>query len=122
MSWLSDDEIAAVVREATDVLDGIGMRMSGSRALEALAAAGGRVEGDVVHFPAKLVLEAVAQCPRVVTMAGETSDVGNSADSEGNGRARKTRKCPYAGEKLEAAAGVEPAMEILQSSVGGEQE
>ena len=75
MSWLSDDEIAAVVRETTDVLEGIGMRMSGSRALEALAAAGARVEGDVVHFPAKLLLEAVAQCPRVVTMAGETSDV-----------------------------------------------
>jgi trimethylamine--corrinoid protein Co-methyltransferase len=75
MSWLSDDEIAAVVRATTDVLECIGMRMSGSRALEALAAAGARVEGDVVHFPAKLVLEAVAQCPRVVTMAGETSDV-----------------------------------------------
>jgi hypothetical protein len=29
-------------------------------------------------------------------------------------------KCPFAGENLEAAIGVEPMMEVLQSSVGGD--
>ena len=82
MSWLSGDETAAIVREATDVLEGVGIRMSGSRALESLGTAGARVEGDVVHFPPELVLEAVAQCPRVVTMAGETSDSDVVLDGE----------------------------------------
>ena len=35
------------------------------------------------------------------------------------GAARRPRKWPGAGKLLEAAGGVEPAMEILQSSVGG---
>ena len=38
------------------------------------------------------------------------------ADSEGNGRTANTKKCPCAGEKLEAATGVEPVMEVLQTS------
>ena len=43
-------------------------------------------------------------------------NVGSSADSEGNGRTTNTRKCPGAGKLLEAAIGVEPMMEVLQTS------
>jgi hypothetical protein len=32
------------------------------------------------------------------------------------GMQRKTQKCPFAAESLEAATGVEPVMEVLQSS------
>jgi len=44
-------------------------------------------------------------------------NVGSPADSEGNPRRAHMGKCPFAGEKLEAAGGVEPPMEILQSSL-----
>jgi trimethylamine--corrinoid protein Co-methyltransferase len=74
MTWLSEDEIDAVVAEALGVLQHVGMRMTGSKALVALAAAGARVENDVVHFPPELVRQALAQCPRVVTMAGQTPE------------------------------------------------
>jgi trimethylamine--corrinoid protein Co-methyltransferase len=74
MAWLSDPEIEAVIEEALGVLEDVGLRMAGSRALGALAAAGGRVEGDCVRLPRELVWQATAQCPRVVTMAGATPD------------------------------------------------
>ena len=45
-------------------------------------------------------------------------NVGSLAESEGHERASKARKCPCAGDKLEAAIGVEPMMDVLQSSVG----
>ena len=53
--------------------------------------------------------------PRVGARA-RRHDVGILADPEGNGRTSNTQKCPCAGEKLEAAGGVEPPMEILQTS------
>ena len=43
-------------------------------------------------------------------------NVGSPADSEGNWRTANTRKCACAGKKLEAATGVEPVMEVLQTS------
>ena len=52
----------------------------------------------------------------VASLVGKMSAV--SADSEGNRRTAKTKKCPCAGEKLEAATGVEPVMEVLQTSGG----
>jgi hypothetical protein len=42
--------------------------------------------------------------------------VGSPAESEGNGRVANVRKRPYAGGMLEAATGVEPVMEVLQTS------
>ena len=60
------------------------------------------------------------RCWRVLAGDQESrrQNVGSPADSEGNGRTANTKKCPFAGEKLEAATGVEPVMEVLQSSVG----
>ena len=52
--------------------------------------------------------------------ASRRQNVGSLADSEGNGRGANNKKCPFAGEKLEAAIGVEPMMEVLQSSGGSD--
>jgi trimethylamine---corrinoid protein Co-methyltransferase len=71
--WLSDAEKALVVDEALDTLERVGMRMSGSRGLDRLAAAGAKVDaGGLVRFPRPLVREAAAACPREVVMAGAT--------------------------------------------------
>ena len=45
----------------------------------------------------RCMVDRVATCP-----ASRGQDVGSLADPEGNGRASTTRKCPFAGEKLEA--------------------
>ncbi|MEI6449482.1 MAG: trimethylamine methyltransferase family protein, partial [Actinomycetes bacterium] len=73
-TWLSEAEKTLVVDEALALLERVGMRMSGSRALESLAAAGAAVDSasGIVRFPPGLVREAVEQCSREVLMAGAT--------------------------------------------------
>jgi trimethylamine--corrinoid protein Co-methyltransferase len=73
-SWLSQEEKDLIVREAVTLLERVGMRMSGSRAVETLAAAGAAVDpaSGIVRFPPGLVRAAVAQCPREIVMAGAT--------------------------------------------------
>jgi trimethylamine--corrinoid protein Co-methyltransferase len=73
-SWLSQEEKELIAREAVTLLERVGMRMSGSRALDTLAAAGAAVDpaSGVVRFPPGLVYEALAQCPRSVVLAGAT--------------------------------------------------
>jgi trimethylamine--corrinoid protein Co-methyltransferase len=73
-TWLSDAEKTLIVDEALGLLERVGMRMSGSRALETLAAAGAAVDpvSGLVRFPPALVREALAQCPREILMAGAT--------------------------------------------------
>jgi len=73
-SWLSQDEKDLIVQEAVGLLERVGMRVSGSRALDTLAAAGAAVDpaSGIVRFPPGLVREALAQCPREVLMAGAT--------------------------------------------------
>ena len=86
-SWLSQEEKELIAREAVTLLERVGMRMSGSRALDTLAAAGASVDpaSGVVRFPPGLVHEALAQCPRRVVLAGATpaQDV-LLADGEGS--------------------------------------
>ena len=74
-TWLSDAEQALIVDEALALLERVGMRMTGSRALGALEAAGADADPatGVVRFPPGLVREAVAQCPREVLMGGATA-------------------------------------------------
>jgi trimethylamine--corrinoid protein Co-methyltransferase len=74
-TWLSDAEKTLVVDEALLLLERVGMRMKGSRALETLAAAGASVDAasGIVRFPPALVREAVARCPRDIVMAGATT-------------------------------------------------
>ena len=73
-TWLSDAEKTLVVDEALLLLERVGMRMKGSRALEKLAAAGATVDSasGIVRLPPAFVREAVAQCPREILMAGAT--------------------------------------------------
>lgn len=73
-SWLSEAEKELIVNEALALLERVGMRMTGSRALERLAAAGADVDaaGGIVRLPPGLVREAVARCPREVLMGGAT--------------------------------------------------
>jgi len=75
-TWLSDAEQALIIDEALALLERVGMRMTGSRALGALAAAGAKVDeaAGIVRFPPALVREAVALCPREVVMAGATPE------------------------------------------------
>jgi trimethylamine--corrinoid protein Co-methyltransferase len=73
-SWLSREEKELLFEEALGLLERVGMRMSGSRALETLAAAGAAVDpaSGIVRLPPGLVREALAQCPREVVMGGAT--------------------------------------------------
>jgi trimethylamine--corrinoid protein Co-methyltransferase len=73
-TWLSDAEKALIVDEALSLLERVGMRMTGSRALDGLAAAGATVDAasGIVRFPPQLVREAMERCPRDVLMAGAT--------------------------------------------------
>jgi trimethylamine--corrinoid protein Co-methyltransferase len=75
-TWLSDAEQQLIIDEALGMLERVGMRMTGSRALDELAAAGARVdrESGIVRLPPALVQEAVARCPREVLMAGGTPE------------------------------------------------
>jgi trimethylamine--corrinoid protein Co-methyltransferase len=72
MSWLSAGERDAVVAQALDVLEHVGMRFPGSTALGAMAEAGAHVDPGtgVVRFPAELVMAALERCPREVLAAG----------------------------------------------------
>jgi len=72
LTWLGDAEREAIVDAALGVLERVGMRFAGSRALAALAQAGAGVdvETGVVRFPTELVERALAMCPRDVIMAG----------------------------------------------------
>ncbi len=73
-TWLSQEEKDLIVREALALLERVGMRLAGSRALAALAAQGAAVdhESGIVRFPPDLVREAVDHCPREIVMAGAT--------------------------------------------------
>ena len=75
-SWLSDAEKSLIVEEALALLERVGMRMTGSRALPALAALGAQVDEatGVVRFPPQLVRDALETCPREVVMAGATPE------------------------------------------------
>ena len=72
--WLTSAEKALIIDEALGMLDRVGMRMAGSRALEQLADAGAAVDATsgVVRFPPQLVRDAVARCPREILLAGGT--------------------------------------------------
>jgi trimethylamine--corrinoid protein Co-methyltransferase len=72
-SWLSVQEKDLIVREAMELLERVGMRLTGpSLALETLARRGAQVdEGTaVVRLPARLVRDAVEACPREFVLAG----------------------------------------------------
>ncbi len=73
-TWLSEAEKDVIIDEALALLERVGMRMSGSRALETLAAAGAAVDPatGIVRLPPTLVREAIAHCPREIVMAGAT--------------------------------------------------
>lgn len=75
-SWLSDEEKSRVFEGALWLLEHVGMRMHGSRALDMLADLGATVdrERSVVRLPEQLVRDAVAACPRRVLMAGLTPE------------------------------------------------
>ena len=75
-TWLSDAEKSLVVEEALALLERVGMRMTGSRALGALAAAGAQVDeaSGVVRLPPQLVRDALEACPREVVLAGATPE------------------------------------------------
>ena len=72
MHVLADEEQSAIYEEALSILQRVGMRFAGSRAIERLREAGAQVdEGDRVLFPTDLVEKCIAACPRDVLMAGE---------------------------------------------------
>lgn len=70
-TWLDTDEKDLVVSEAVGLLERVGMRMAGSRAVPLLAAKGADVDdAGVVRLPRELVMEALELCPREFVLAG----------------------------------------------------
>ena len=75
MRVLADEERSAIYHEALSILQRVGMRFTGSRAVEKLREAGALVdESDRVLFPSELVEKCTTACPRNVLMAGEHTD------------------------------------------------
>ena len=66
---LSEDDIERVHRTTLQVLERVGLQIDSEPVLEALAAAGARVDRDRVRFPAPMVEEAVALAPRSFLLA-----------------------------------------------------
>ena len=75
-TWLSQAEKDLVLHEALGLLERIGMRMAGSRALPLLAERGAWVDEatSVVRFPGRLVREAMSLCPRSFVLAGSAPE------------------------------------------------
>lgn len=73
-TWLSADEIGAIVETAVGVLAETGMRFTGSQVLPLLAERGAEVDEatGLARLPRELVAWALARCPRSVLMAGAT--------------------------------------------------
>jgi trimethylamine--corrinoid protein Co-methyltransferase len=73
-SWLSADEVGAIVETAVGVLAETGMRFTGSGVLPLLAERGAEVDQatGLARLPRELVAWALAQCPRSFVMAGAT--------------------------------------------------
>lgn len=73
VEWLTASERDAVVAQALDILQRVGLRMKGAAVLPLLREAGADVDDTgTARLPAELVERAVAQCPRDLLMAGET--------------------------------------------------
>jgi trimethylamine---corrinoid protein Co-methyltransferase len=74
--WLTAEEERLIYEQALGLLERVGMRLMGSRALGRLAARGARVDlaTEIVRFPPELVEGALRLCPRAILMAGATSD------------------------------------------------
>jgi trimethylamine--corrinoid protein Co-methyltransferase len=75
VSWTTASERSLMIDQALELLDTVGMRFGPSESLEALAAAGARVdrEAGVARLPRELVERALASCPRDVLLAGATA-------------------------------------------------
>jgi trimethylamine--corrinoid protein Co-methyltransferase len=74
--WLTVEDERLIYEQALVLLERVGMRMKGSRALGLLAERGAQVDAatEIVRFPAELVEAALRQCPRAILMAGATTD------------------------------------------------
>ena len=72
--WLSEAEKSAIVDEAVELLDRVGMRYAGSAVLPLLEERGAQVDHatGIARLPRELVEWAAGQCPRSVLMAGLT--------------------------------------------------
>ena len=75
-TWMTEHEKTLVYEQALSALEHIGMRLSGSRHLASLEAAGALVDHatSVVRFPPEMVRRAVELTPRRVLLAGATPD------------------------------------------------
>ena len=71
---LSPDECACVHEAAVGILERTGARLMQPRAVELLAQAGARTDGDHVWIPRDLVERALATAPRAVTLYDRTGE------------------------------------------------
>jgi trimethylamine---corrinoid protein Co-methyltransferase len=74
--WLTAQEETLIYEQALGLLERVGMRLKGSRALRLLAERGARVDfvTEIVRFPPELVDAARRSCPRAILLAGATVD------------------------------------------------
>jgi len=68
MQILSEDQMDRFHYAALEILERMGVRMTQPKGLELLAAAGCKVVGEQVYFPAWVVEKAIAQAPHRVTL------------------------------------------------------
>lgn len=75
-AWLTEDERQTLIDEAFSLLERVGMKMSGARALAILAENGVDVdhESGVARIPRHVAETALARCPSRVLLAGAAPD------------------------------------------------
>ncbi len=69
---VNEDQIAQIHMATLDVLDRTGVKITHPRALEILAGAGARVNGDRVKIPGWLVEDAIRKAPSRIVLAKRT--------------------------------------------------
>jgi trimethylamine--corrinoid protein Co-methyltransferase len=76
VSWTTEAERKLIYEEAVGLLERMGMRFGGGRALEALAAAGADADREtgVVRIPRELVERALSTCPTHIVLGGATPE------------------------------------------------
>lgn len=69
ITHLSDEQVQKIHAASLEILEGIGVRLDLSQAIDLLKKAGARVsDGNLVHIPPKLVENALSTVPKQVTL------------------------------------------------------
>ena len=109
-AWLSASEKALIIDEALELLHRVGMRMSGSRSLDALAAAGRRSTPDPAWSASRprWCARPSTRCPREFVMAGAIAGARRASSPRASRRTSARRGAPPSCSTTRPASAARP--------------